>query len=153
MEEKLNKLIKILCDERGENVPALSSEEKFDYFRALVNVRSPKPVSDEFLRLQDEYLQALLKEKGITDIDELTPVNDGLYLWRGDITTIKCDGIVNAANSQMLGCFAPCHKCIDNAIHTFSGVQLRLECFELMKKQGFKEPTGRAKITDGYNSI
>lgn len=89
--------------------------------------------------------------KGITDLADLTPVQEGLYLWQGDITTLKCDAIVNAANSQMLGCFVPCHGCIDNAIHTYAGVQLRLACAELMRTQNHEEPTGRAKITPAYN--
>ena len=148
---KLDRIIEILCAERGEDVPALSEKEKDRYFRALVNVRMPKPVSDEFLQLQDEYLQEQLRVKGVIDITELKPVAPDIYLWQGDITTLKCDGIVNAANSQMLGCFCPNHGCIDNAIHTFAGVQLRLECAGIMEAQGKPEPTGSAKITRGYN--
>ena len=119
--------------------------------RALFNVRMPKVASDDFLRIQDEYLQEELRQKGITDIASLTPVAPDIYLWKGDITTLKCDGIVNAANSQMLGCFCPNHSCIDNAIHTFAGIQLRQECAEIMKEQGYEEPTGTAKITKAYN--
>ncbi|MDE6293692.1 MAG: protein-ADP-ribose hydrolase [Clostridiales bacterium] len=150
---KLDRLIEILCAERGEEVPALSEREKSRYFRALVNVRMPKAASQEFLRLQDEYLQEQLRLKGITDIAELVPVlaDPDMYLWQGDITTLKCDGIVNAANSGMLGCFSPNHGCIDNAIHTFAGVQLRQECAAIMEAQGKEEPTGQAKITSGYN--
>lgn len=144
-------LIEILCAERGEKTPALTESQKPGFFRALVNVRMPLPASEEFLRLQDEYLQAELRHKGVTDIADLTPVAPDIYLWRGDITTLKCDGIVNAANSQMLGCFCPNHGCIDNAIHTFAGVQLRQECAKIMKAQGKEEPTGRAKITNAYN--
>ncbi|MDE6442759.1 MAG: protein-ADP-ribose hydrolase [Clostridia bacterium] len=151
MSDKLNFLIKTLCEERGETVPALNDMEKRRLFRALVNVRMPGAVSKEFLRVQDEYLQEELRQKGITDIADLKPVAPDLYLWQGDITTLKCDGIVNAANSQMLGCFCPNHGCIDNAIHTFAGVQLRQECAEIMKTQGEEEATGRAKITLGYN--
>ena len=92
-----------------------------------------------------------IQKKGITDINDLTPVDKDIYIWQGDITTLKCDAIVNAANSQMLGCFCPCHSCIDNCIHTFSGVQLRLACNEIMQKQGFNEPTGKAKITSAFN--
>ena len=84
--------------------------------RALMNVRPPRPVSGEFLSVQDAYLREVIAEKGITRLSELTPVEDGLYLWQGDITTIECDAIVNAANSAMLGCFRPLHSCIDNAI-------------------------------------
>jgi len=147
----LDKLIEMLCSERGEKAPDLTDSQKPKLFRALVNVREPKPAGDEFLRLQDDYLQEELRKKGVTDIADLTPVAPDIYLWRGDITTLKCDGIVNAANSQLLGCFCPNHGCIDNAIHTFAGVQLRKECAEIMKAQGREEATGRAKITSGYN--
>ncbi len=119
--------------------------------RGLLNVREPGEADGEFLRVQDEYLGKELRLKGITDIAELSPVAPGIYFWQGDITTLKCDGIVNAANSQMLGCFCPNHGCIDNAIHTFAGVQLRRECAEIMKAQGHAEPTGGAKITRAYN--
>lgn len=101
--------------------------------------------------MQDDYLQEELRLKTITDIDELLPVAPDICLRQGDITTLKCDGIVNAANSQMLGCFCPNHGCIDNAIHTFAGVQLRNECADLMRAQGAEEPTGHAKITKAYN--
>ena len=151
MTDKLDCLIKILCEERGESVPALNACEKFRAFRALVNVRPPRGASKQFLQMQDEYLQEELRLKGVTDIAGLAPVAPGIYLWQGDITTLKCDGIVNAANSQMLGCFCPNHGCIDNAIHTFAGVQLRQECAEIMKAQGIEEPTGQAKITNAYN--
>ncbi len=119
--------------------------------RALFNVREPKDASEDFLRVQDAYLREELRLKGITDIAALSPVQPDLYLWQGDITTLKCDGIVNAANSQMLGCFCSNHGCIDNAIHTFAGVQLRQECAEIMKAQGHNEPAGEAKITKAYN--
>ena len=151
MTDKLDFLIRILCEERGESVPALNHYEKHRYFRALVNVRMPKAASKEFLQVQDEYLQKQLRLKGITDIADLAPIAPDIYLWQGDITTLKCDGIVNAANSQLLGCFCPNHGCIDNAIHTFAGVQLRRECAEIMKAQGKDEPTGQAKITNAYN--
>ena len=92
--------------------------------RSLFNIRMPRPVSREFLTVQDAYLQEEIRRKGITDFADLCPVQEGIYLWQGDITTICCDAIVNAANSGMLGCFVPCHGCIDNAIHTFAGVQV-----------------------------
>lgn len=111
----------------------------------------PKAASKEFLQVQDEYLQEELRLKGVTDIADLTPVAPDIYLWQGDITTLKCDGIVNAANAQMLGCFCPNHGCIDNAIHTFAGVQLRQKCADIMNIQGYEEPTGQAKITKAYN--
>ena len=119
---------------------------KRDLFRALRNVRWPKPISDEFLRLQDEELQVQLQEKGVVELP-----NVPMQIWQGDITRLKVDAIVNAANSQMLGCFHPLHKCIDNAIHSAAGVQLREECYQIMLQQGHEEPTGQAKITKSYN--
>lgn len=131
-------------------VPSDTAEQKH-LLRALFNVRMPKAASDEFLKIQDEYLREETRLKGVTDISAFTPIQPDIYLWQGDITTLKCDAIVNAANDQMLGCFCPNHGCIDNAIHTFAGVQLRLGCAELMKKQEHEEPTGQAKITPAYN--
>lgn len=119
--------------------------------RALFNVRMPALAEDSFLAVQDAYLQEELRRKGITDFADLTPVRKGLYLWQGDITTLKCDAIVNAANSGMLGCFVPCHRCIDNAIHTFSGIRLRYACAQQMQAQGHEEPVGSAKITPAFN--
>ena len=131
-------------------VPLDTAQQK-RLLRALFNVRPPIPCDAEFLRVQDEYLREETRQKGVTDLATLTPIRPDVYLWQGDITTLKCDAIVNAANSQMLGCFCPNHGCIDNAIHTYAGVQLRLACAELMKKQGHEEPTGQAKITPAYN--
>lgn len=121
--------------------------------RSLMNVRPPRPVSEKFLEIQDEYLTERNIERGITDIADLKPVKSDsrLYIWQGDITTLKCDAIVNACNSQMLGCFSPMHACIDNFIHTYAGVELRLKMQEIMTKQGHEEETGKAKITSGYN--
>lgn len=129
---------------------------KRDLFRALRNVREPKPVSEEFLRLQDEELLAQLQEKGVVELDavqQLSIINSqfSILLWQGDITRLRVDAIVNAANAQMLGCFHPLHRCIDNAIHSAAGVQLREECQRLMLQQGHLEPTGQAKITKAYN--
>ncbi len=147
-------LIKYLLNERAEYspiaVPTDSNEQK-SLLRGLLNVRPPMQASDDFIAVQDEYLKEETRRKGVTDYTALSPVCDGIYLWQGDITTLKCDAIVNAANSKMLGCFCPNHKCIDNAIHTFSGVQLRLACDEIMKKQGHNEGTGNAKITPAFN--
>lgn len=126
-------------------------EEQRALLRALMNVRIAKNVDDEFIKVQDEYLKEEIKRKGIVDIDDLKPIKDGIYLWQGDITTLRCDVIVNAANSGMTGCYVPNHRCIDNCIHSFAGVQLRLECDEIMTKQGYSEPTGQAKITNSYN--
>lgn len=147
-------LIQALLDEQPQyqsiTVPKTAEEQKV-LLRSLLNVRPPKPIGDDFLAVQDAYLQAEIAAKGITDIADLSPVKDGLYLWQGDITTLRCGAIVNAANSGMTGCYAPCHACIDNCIHTFSGVQLRLACAELIAAQGHAEPTGQAKITSAYN--
>ena len=126
-------------------------EEQRALLRAVMNLRIAKNVDDEFIKVQDEYLKEEIKRKGIVDIDDLKPIKDGIYLWQGDITTLRCDAIVNAANSGMTGCYVPNHRCIDNCIHSFAGVQLRLECDEIMTKQGYSEPTGQAKITNSYN--
>ena len=152
--EKLLWLIKYLLAEnpRYSNVQIPENmDEQFYLYRSLVNVRMPEPFSEEYLTIEDEYLQEEINKKGITHINELTPCSSDIYLWQGDITTIEADAIVNAANNQLLGCFCPCHACIDNCIHTFSGVKLRLKCNEIMQKQGCKEPTGKAKITPAYN--
>ena len=133
--------IEIPCDE----------QKQITLLRSLFNIRMPKPVTEEFLTVQNAYLQEETRRKGITLLSDLVPVQEEIYLWRGDITTLKCDAIVNAANSQMLGCFCPNHGCIDNAIHTFAGVQLRLTCADLMKQQCHEEETGNAKITPAYN--
>ena len=129
--EKRLFLIKYLLNENSKYsniVIPKEVEEQKRLLRSLLNVRMPQKVSNEFLEIQDSYLQEEISQKGITDISELEPIKNEIYVWQGDITTLKCDAIVNAANSQMLGCFYPCHSCIDNAIHTFAGVQLRLEC-------------------------
>lgn len=133
--------IKIPSDEQGQK----------NLLRALFNLRMPKNAGQEFLDVQDAYLQEEIRRRGITDLADLNPVQEGIYLWQGDITTLRCDAIVNAANSQMLGCFVPCHGCIDNAIHTFAGVQLRQACSQIMAQQGCAEETGSAKITPAFN--
>lgn len=153
-EERLDNLIADLIREKAEyqtiHQPD-SAAEKRQLLRALMNVRPPLPVSNEFLKVQDEYLQEEIRRRGTTSLADLTPVQPGLYLWQGDITTLAVDAIVNAANSRMLGCFVPCHGCIDNAIHSAAGVQLRLECARIMAQQQTEEPTGKAKITKAYN--
>lgn len=131
-------------------IPAKEQEQR-KMLRSLFNIRLPRPASKIFLEVQNFYLQEETRQKGITTLAELVPVEDGIYLWQGDITTLQCDAVVNAANSQMLGCFCPCHGCIDNAIHTFSGIQLRAACAELMAQQGHEEETGKAKITPAFN--
>lgn len=151
--EKLNYLISYLLSERNDmdiSIPT-DSKEKFDLYRSLVNIRPAKKISAEYLKAENEFLQKLTVQKGITDIADLQPIEDKIYLWKGDITTLKCGAIVNAANSGMTGCYHPCHNCIDNCIHTFAGVRLRLKCAEIMKAQGHEEPTGTAKMTPAYD--
>lgn len=135
---------------RDIEIPKNEPEQK-RLLRSLFNVRVPQAVSREFLEVQDDYLQTETAEKGITELTDLQPIQKELYLWKGDITTLRCDAIVNAANSQMLGCFCPCHGCIDNAIHTYAGIQLRAACAEFMKEQKHEEETGSAKITSAFN--
>ena len=150
----LVELVRMLAEERGESADRLlAADDLWQVFRALVNTRPPWPADETFLALQDELLQGMLAERGTHEMGEAEPSpEDGrLRLWRGDITTLAADAIVNAANSQMLGCWVPGHHCIDNAIHTYAGVQLRLACAQLMDEQGFEEPTGQAKVTDAYN--
>ena len=149
-------MIQTLLDEmpqyRDTPIPALP-DHRWRLLRSLLNVRPPMPAAEEFLRVQDDYLKQMTLEKEIVDAASLPfcAKDERLILWQGDITTLQCDAIVNAANSQMLGCFSPCHGCIDNIIHTMAGVQLRLACHEIMQKQGHEEPTGQAKITPGFN--
>lgn len=135
---------------RELSIPA-EPESQRQLLRGLLNLRVPQHADADFLLTQDAYLQGETAAKVITDIADLTPIQPGLYLWQGDITTLKCDAIVNAANSGMTGCYIPNHRCIDNAIHTFAGVELRLACAELMEQQGYPEPIGRAKITPAFN--
>ena len=149
--EKRKYLIEYLLREGGYDIAFPDGEEEQKrLLRSLFNVRMPKDVPEEFLRVQDEYLSEAVAAAGVTDSADFY-YKDDLALWRGDITTLVIDAIVNAANSQMLGCFAPCHACIDNCIHTYSGIQLRRDCYEIMQKQGHEEPTGGAKITKAYN--
>ena len=149
--ENLDRLLEILCEERGERVPEnLSGKDKADLFRALCNVRPPRPVTDEFIALQDEYLRQKTMERGVADVKGFE-YKDNIALWQGDITTLRCDAIVNAANSALLGCWQPCHSCIDNIVHSLSGVELRIKCNEIMQAQGHEEETGTAKITPAYN--
>ena len=152
--EKRLFLIQSLLKERPEyrdlSIPSESDSQR-QLLRGLMNIRAPQRTDAEFLKTQDAYLQGETAAKGITDIADLTPIQPGLYLWQGDITTLRCDAIVNAANSGMTGCYIPNHRCIDNAIHTYAGVELRLACEELMEQQGHPEPTGQAKITPAFN--
>ena len=121
--------------------------------RALMNIRPPLPLDPDFLRLQDALLSAEREERGVVEAAALpeVPGRPGIALWQGDITRLRADAVVNAANSTLLGCFHPCHGCIDNAIHSAAGLQLRDECARLMEAQGHPEPTGGAKLTGGCN--
>lgn len=155
-DERREYLIQYLLKEEipfgRQNIPT-DKQGQENLLRSLMNVRPPRPISNDFLKIQDEYLTERNIERGITDVDTLAPVKSDsrLYIWQGDITTLKCDAIVNACNSQMLGCFSPMHACIDNFIHTYAGIELRLKMHEIMTKQGHEEETGKAKITSGYN--
>lgn len=153
-EERLDYLIKTLAAEQpryaGLELPA-DRGEKRALLRALFNLRPPLPADERLLSVQDEYLAEELRARGTTLAAELAPLSGDICLWQGDITTLAADAVVNAANSAMLGCFVPCHRCIDNAIHTYAGIQLRLACHELMERQGHEEPTGGAKITPAFN--
>lgn len=161
-EQRLNYLINELCIDSNQNkYVGLSIKEKRKVLRSLMNIRMPSPISEDFLKIQDEFLKQEAIEKGIILGNEIPTIHeqlgstgrhaDKISIWQGDITRLQIDGIVNAANSQMLGCFVPCHGCIDNAIHSAAGIQLRDECNRIMRVQGHEEATGQAKITDGYN--
>lgn len=120
--------------------------------RSLMNMRPPLPLNREFLSVQDALLSAERDEKGVVDVNTLPATADPqIILWQGDITRLAADAIVDADNSSLLGCFCPCHDCIDNAIHSAAGLQLRDECSKLMNEQGYEEPVGKAKITGAYN--
>lgn len=152
--ERLRYLINYLLMERSDldKVKIPDSEEKcFKLYRTLVNIRPAVKADDEFLKTEDEFLKTEIARKGITDVADLKSIQSGIYLWKGDITTLRCGAIVNAANSGMTGCWQPCHSCIDNCIHTFSGVRLRYKCGQIMQAQGHEESTGKAKITPAYN--
>ncbi len=136
----------------AKRVPRDAEEQRY-FLRCLMNVREPGTLSVRFLQAQDELLSAEREGKGVVHVAELPPVpgDERLVLWQGDITRLDADAIVNAANSQLLGCFRPGHNCIDNVIHSAAGLQLREECASIMRAQGHEEPTGQAKLTKGYN--
>ena len=143
---------------KDTEIPQDPSQQRL-LLRALFNVRLPSPVTKEFSQVEGEYLRQVTEEKGITDVNDLKPcmTDHRLYLWQGDITTLKCDAIVNAANSGMTGCYQPNHNCIDNAEQTYAGAEMRYECDQYMEKQAslhggsYEEPTGQAVVTKGYN--
>ncbi len=129
----------------------MTAEEQKRLLRAMMNVWMPQPIDEEYRRIEGAYLKQEIADRGITRLEDLSPMQGALYLWQGDITTLACDAIVNAANSQMLGCFVPLHNCVDNCIHSAAGLSLRYRCYEIMREQGHEEPAGQAKITPGYN--
>ena len=152
--EKRRYLIRYLLDENERysdiDIPDGADDQRA-LLRGLMNIRYPAPVSEKFLEIQDEYFTCETHRRGVTDAADITPVRGGLCIWQGDITTLRCDAIVNAANSGMTGCYIPGHRCIDNCIHTYAGIRLRLECAQIMEEQGYEEPAGRAKITKAYS--
>ena len=151
----VNDLIAALLAEpwAREAFPQIHEEDPRRILRGLMNLRPPVLAEPALLALQDRLLQAELAEKTVTRAGALSPCprHPRLALWRGDITTLEVGAIVNAANSALLGCFLPCHRCIDNAIHSAAGIQLRLACHALMEAQGHEEYPGGAKLTPGYN--
>ena len=169
-EERLKTLVEAFIDDsdryRGTDVPP-DRESRKRMLRSLMNIRMPAPLSEDVLRIQDEYLKERAEEKGITDADDIEtayealgcrlPGAEHMALWQGDITAVRCGAIVNAANSQMLGCFIPMHTCIDNCIHSFAGVQLRAECAEKMEElrekygQDYEQPTAVPMLTGAYD--
>lgn len=152
-EERLDQLIEILQKEAGDMrfAPAKNFAEKKDLFRALMNVWQGKNLLDTYFQLQDEYLQEELKYRPVQKVQDLPQLQPNLSVWQGDITLLAADAVVNAANKSLLGCLVPLHMCIDNAIHSFAGLQLRIQCREIIQRQGHEEETGQAKITPAYN--
>lgn len=145
-------LIKYLVDERAEAIDIPSDiQDKKNLLRSLMNIRLPSNLSEEFIKIQDEYLTNETLNKTLTSLDDIAETKGKIALWQGDITTLKVDGIVNAANSKLLGCFIPMHNCIDNVIHSAAGLQLRNECDKIMQTQNADEEVGKAKITGAYN--
>ncbi len=163
--EKLDFLIQYLLKENREvNIDKLPTDitQKKNLYRSLCNIREPKPISEEYLEVENAYLQEKLEKKDVIKVENIETIfekyetselknSNKICLWEGDITTLQIEAIVNAANSQGLGCFVPCHKCIDNQIHTMAGLELRQACNEIMKKKDYQLKTGEAIITKGYN--
>lgn len=155
-QERLRYLVEGLVAEYKEkhnehiDIP-MNEEEQFNLFRALCNIRSAGSMPAEWMKIQDEYLTELAREKGIVTINDMEKRAPQIYLWQGDITRLSVDAIVNAANNQLLGCFAPNHRCIDNAIHTFAGIELRMACSRMIEYMDMPEKTGVARKTYGFN--
>lgn len=153
LNEKLDILIRFMLDESDNKtleIPVFP-EAKKSLLRALTNMRPPNPISEEILKLQDEYLQEENQLRGIVDFTSFKRMKNGFYLWKGDITRVKCDAIVNAANGELTGCYLPCHNCLDNCVHTYAGMRLREYCAEIIRQKKRREPVGQAEITPGFN--
>lgn len=169
-EQRLDYLIEKFKEDSGEYMNlevGNTREEKKIALRSLMNIRMPKEMNEEVVRIQDEFLKEEAVEKGIVGLADIPtikeqygskhPFGNQISIWQGDITRLAVDAIVNAANSQMLGCFVPCHRCIDNAIHSAAGIELRAECHHQMNQRrlqfgaGYEEPAGQAMLTKGYN--
>jgi hypothetical protein len=163
--EKLDVLINYLLKEKEnikiDKIPD-DIQEKKNLYRSLCNIREPKPISNEYLKIEDEYLTEELSKKDIVDIEDIRTIveenipnklknADKICLWQGDMTLLKIDAVVNPANSQGLGCFQPLHNCLDNQLNSNAGIGLRLECNEIMKEKNYNLKTGEAIITKGYN--
>ena len=159
-EERLDYLVEEFKTDSGEYKDIETPKDakgKRRILRSLMNIRMPRNISSDVLRVQDEYLKGRSEEKGIVTLSDIPEIRKGLSIWQGDITRLAVDAIVNAANSQMLGCFVPMHTCIDNCIHTYAGVQLRAECSRQMNQlrirygRDYEQPTAVPMLTDGYN--
>ncbi len=159
-EQRLNFLVeefKADSDEYKNFETPADTEGKRRILRSLMNIRMPKRMTEDVLAVQDEYLKERAEDKGVVVLSDIPVIRDGLSLWQGDITRLSVDAIVNAANSQMLGCFVPMHTCIDNCIHTFAGIQLREECDRQMKElrirygRDYEQPIAVPMLTDAYN--
>jgi len=159
-DERLDYLVeefKADSDEYKDLQTPNSREDKRRILRSLMNIRMPRELFSEVMKVQDEYLTERAAEKGVVNLSDIPVIRDGLSIWQGDITRLSVDAIVNAANSQMLGCFVPMHTCIDNCIHTYAGVQLRAECNRKMNElrirfgRDYEQPTAVPMLTDAYN--
>ncbi len=159
-EERLDYLVeefKADSDEYRDLQTPADTEGKRRVLRSLMNIRMPRSMPEDVLKVQDEYLKERISENGIVTLADIPVTKDNLSIWQGDITRLKVDAIVNAANSQMLGCFVPMHTCIDNCIHTYAGIQLRAECNEKMNRlrmkygRDYEQPTAVPMLTDGFN--
>lgn len=169
-EERLDYLVEKFKENsvRYRNLDAGNSyDEKRKILRSLMNIRMPGKIDEDIVKVQDEFLREEAREKGIVKLSDIMtvkeqygsnhPFADKISIWQGDITRLEVGAVVNAANSQMLGCFIPCHGCIDNAIHSSAGIELREECSRQMESKRlvygpeYEEPTGQAMLTPAYN--